>query len=58
VKETFTVCAYHAHAAFHTHVRDFKTFYIIYEVMFAALGYLGKFFDLVSWRCKRRYTIL
>jgi len=56
VKEMFCVGAFNAHAAYHTHVCDFKTFYIICEVIFPALGYYGKFVDLGSWRYKSHYT--
>jgi hypothetical protein len=52
----FSVGAYNAHTTYHTHVCDFEAFYIICEVMFAVLGYLGEFLDLSNWGYKYYYT--
>jgi len=54
----FSVGAYDAHAAYHTHVCDVKIFYVICDVMFTALYYCGEFLDLRNWRYKGHYTIL
>jgi hypothetical protein len=50
VKEMLPVGAYNAQAAYHTHVCDFKTFYITWDVIFPAFCFSEKFVDMSSLR--------
>ena len=39
-------------------IHMYGTFYIIFEIMFTALGYFGEVLDLRNCRCKSHYIIL